>query len=170
MIDRRLLEEMFNGTEVYYDRHDAYVEDIEFEDYFEDYDFYKENYSNDPRITTMIFNDTKEYLVELLMRPKYYYSEDMNSHLLELHDIRVLHDVYNESFDEGVYDILISEALDRFAAQTGVEAYLCGRSGRHVCVDITIDNLIDYTKLQKVAVGLSQWFIDEANAWGVYDD
>ena len=126
MIDRRLLEEMFYGTEVYYDRRDAYVEDIEFEDYFEDYDSYIENYSDDPRITTMIFNDTKEYLVELLMKPKYYYSEDMNSHLLELHDIRVLHDVYNELFDEGVYDLLISEALDRFAAQTGVEAYLCG--------------------------------------------
>ena len=170
MIDKRLLEEMFYGTNVYYDRRDAYVEDIEFGDYFENYDFYKENYSDDPRITPKIFNDTKEYLIELIMKPKYYYSEDLHDHLLELHDIPVLQEVDNKLFDFGVYDMLISETLDRFAAQTGVEAYLCGRSGRHVCVDITIDNLIDYTKLQKVAVDLAQWFIDEANDWGVYDD
>ena len=61
------------------------------------------------------------------------------------------------------YSSLVEEACDKFKAQTGVEVYCEGRSGRHICVDYTYDNALRYNELCQIQTSLEKWVIDTVN-------
>jgi len=64
-----------------------------------------------------------------------------------------------------MYEFLVNNAIVDFKSETGVEVYLLGRSGRHVCVDYNLDNLIDYDRLKNTALGLEKEVINNINSY-----
>lgn len=67
-----------------------------------------------------------------------YYSEEMRRDMIELSNRHVLWKV--ENYDEGLANILIGCYMHNFREKYSTSLYLCGRSGRHVCVENTPEN------------------------------
>ena len=68
-----------------------------------------------------------------------YYDEDDGMNYLQLSDEHILWNVHSK-FDENEYDVLCKNALERLKNKYGVEFFMLGRSGRHVCVEDTLEN------------------------------
>jgi len=75
-----------------------------------------------------------------------YYNEDDGMNYLQLSDEHILWDVNvePENFNEEKYNRLCQEALERLKAKYNTEFFMLGRSGRHVCVEDTLDNRVEY--------------------------
>lgn len=67
-----------------------------------------------------------------------YYSEELRDDVIELSDRHILWEVNN--YDEHAYCMFVSGFITEFEKIYNEELYLCGRSGRHVCVKNTPDN------------------------------
>lgn len=65
-------------------------------------------------------------------------------------------------WDEFYYN-LVDEACRQFEEKSGVEVFLLGRSGRHVCVEDTEQNRRRYRSLCNLQVKLENWVISEYN-------
>lgn len=89
---------------------------------------------------------------------------------IELSDNRTLWNIENDKFpsddykaDE--YQMQVDFAVEDFEAETGVELYGLGRSGRHICVELNYQNALAYDELVSVQKGLEQRVIDAMNSW-----
>lgn len=67
-----------------------------------------------------------------------YYSEEMQQDMIELSNRHVMWEV--EEYDEELAHILICCYMRNFNDKYRTDLYLCGRSGRHVCVENTPEN------------------------------
>ena len=169
-VNENLLYDMFNGGfyAVVFGR-DGSLSSVEWENEYENYenfieyfdDYWEINYGVDESV----FNATKQYLEDLLYNATYYSDDNNGETYLQLHDNHTFWDIESEVDPEDVYATL-DEFIERFELQTGQKAYLLGRSGRHVCVDFTLDNLENYEILKETALDLEQEFINTVNAYG----
>ena len=69
---------------------------------------------------------------------KLYYSEEFREELIELSGMHVLWNVNN--YDEEEYDNIVLAMQNEFYKIYKEHVYLCGRSGRHVCVSNIPEN------------------------------
>ena len=69
---------------------------------------------------------------------KLYYSEDYRNEMIELSDKHVLWNVNN--YNEEEYDNIVLAMQKEFYKIYKAHVYLCGRSGRHVCVSNIPEN------------------------------
>lgn len=113
-------------------------------------------------ITPEIFYDSYHYFEELLKNAKFYTS-DTGEVVIELSDNPVLSKIDNPELDEITWMNLVDDSLTEFEDLTGVTAYTLGRSGRHVCVDFNLENLIGFDSLKDVVEKLQKQLIDDAN-------
>lgn len=113
-------------------------------------------------ITPEMFYDSYHYFEELLKNAKFYTS-DTGEVVIELSDDPVLNKIDNPKLDEITWMNLVDDSLAEFEDLTGVTAYTLGRSGRHVCVDFNLENLIGFDKLKDVIEKLQKQLIKDAN-------
>jgi len=76
-----------------------------------------------------------------------------------------MRDIDNEDLDDEIYSMYAQDAMDDFKRKTKIELYALGRSARHICVELTIENLIDYNELQAYALKLEKEVIKQANKY-----
>jgi len=103
----------------------------------------------------------------------HYYDRDFNNinksgGLLELNDNHTMWELNNPTLDNSdsawyLYDDIVTRKINDFKEETGEELYGCGRSGRHICVEPTFENCLNFYKLQEVQERLEQEAIDEFN-------
>lgn len=81
---------------------------------------------------------------------------------LELHANRTVWKL-EKGISDDLYVNLVHEKVLKFEKETGVDIYLLGRSGRHVCVELNATNLERYTQLKEKALELEEELINEIN-------
>lgn len=84
---------------------------------------------------------------------------------IELSDNHTLWNIDNDDLPGDVYNELVADAVDEFENMTGTDVFLLGRSGRHVCVDLNIDNIKNYAKLIDIQDKLENDVIAKANSY-----
>ena len=136
--------------------------DIDFNINPSQYDDLDEWLAEEFAITPEIFYDSYHYFEELLKNAKFYTS-DTGEVVIELSDAPVLSEIDNPELDEITWMNLVDDSLAEFEDLTGVTAYTLGRSGRHVCVDFKLENLIGFDKLKDVVEKLQKQLIKDAN-------
>jgi len=166
-INKDLLNELWTSVDISWSNHGRYVSDIYYDYDADSIDGFDEDYIAEQGITPEIFEATKQYLEDLIYEAKYY--EDGYTMYLQLHDNHTLYDIDNPNFtDQDYYDLTMTVS-DEFEEQTGIEVYGLGRSGRHICVDLTLENLENYKDLVDTALELEKWFIEQANDTEIYN-
>ena len=109
-----------------------------------------------------LFYDTQVYpFVEALKKVKFY--DNGHEMLIELSDNHTMWDITNEEIDEVIYWEVLQEYANKFEQETGVELYTEGRSGRHICVDFDVYDVLYYDYLKEVQERLEKEFVDELN-------
>lgn len=94
--------------------------------------------------------------VESLKRVKFY------NGLIELSNNQTMYSIDREiGMDE--YQFALDQAINGFEEETGVEVFLEGRSGRHICVSDTVENIIDYNSLKDKQKYWEKWLVEFLN-------
>lgn len=137
--------------------------DIDFDIKPKQYDDLDEWLAEEFAITPEIFYDSYHYFEELLENAKFYTS-DTGEVVIELSDEPVLNRIDNPELDEITWMNLVDDSLAKFEDLTEVTAYTLGRSGRHVCVDFNLENLIGFSDLKDVVEKLQKQLIKDANS------
>lgn len=103
--------------------------------------------------------------------PRYHeYNGDV---YLQLHDHHTMWrldnkcDALTEYELEMLYCDFVNSAVEEFKFRTGVEVFLLGRSGRHVCVEDTPENSRKYHYLRRRAEKLENKVIESFNSFYV---
>lgn len=123
----------------------------------------------------MEMKDIKYYLtacayIDALPEKFKMYSPDYeNKEYLELSDNHTFWEIDNEDFNMDDYNYIVDDAISEFSFRTDEELYLLGRSGRHACVDFTVENLLNYEALQEIQREIEENVIVEANEIGKED-
>ena len=94
------------------------------------------------------------------------YTEWNDGTYLQLHDRHVFWEVEPSDSEEDIQfeiDFLISAKIEEFKETTGVEVFLLGRSGRHVCVEDTPENSRRYRYLERTANRMADELIQDIN-------
>ena len=94
---------------------------------------------------------------------KRYYSEDQRKTMLELHDNHTLWAIDNENLTMDDYSFMVDTVINQFENMTNTELFLCGRSGRHVCIENNKRNQLNYWKYKKIAEKLEKKLIYTCN-------
>lgn len=167
-VNENLLYEMFNDGfyDVVIDRYGS-LSSVEWESEYETYDnfidYFDDYWEINSGVDESVFNATKQHLEDLLYSATYY--SDRDEVYLQLHDNHTFWKIESE-IDEYELTAILDDIAEEFTAQTGKTFYGLGRSGRHICVDFTLDNLENYEILKETALDLEQEFIDTVNAYG----
>lgn len=105
--------------------------------------------------------------VELAQEAYGNFADNNYDGLLQLHDHHTLWNVYVAEEYTDVFDDEYAEIVDyyweMFKDITGEEFYMEGRSGRHVCVNATLDNCYNWEYLSQVAIDLEGQMIRYIN-------
>ena len=161
--DNDLLFELFDTLDVDYDRNGTPTEI-----YIQDYDDFVDWYGEDFDVSKEEFDATKSYLEDLVTNARFY-SERFGDTYLQLSDNHTLFDIDNKDLTEDYYSDLVEDAVNIFESRTGEKLYGLGRSCRHICIEFTLDNLINYNKYADLIRDLELEVIDEANAYSLED-
>ena len=86
---------------------------------------------------------------------------------MELSDAPILNYIQSSRLSQEAWNDIRDKYLKNFEDITGVKVWLEGRSGRHVVVHDTIENLFAFTQLQSTLKKLQDEMIEEVNQ---YDD
>lgn len=131
------------------------VEDVSFN---MEYDEYNEYYQD---CNEADFEKAKEYLKQLLIDTKYYTDYKRYLELSDNHtfwDIEVPEGKQLNYDDE--YGFVYDQALSGLSKEIGTDVYGLGRSGRHICVDDTFENLTKLNDFKVAQAKWEKWFID----------
>ena len=105
---------------------------------------------------------------ELSDHIEYYYDRESREDYIELSCNHTMYSLNSSDEWDAHYDnfylSLVDTACDSFEDLTGVTCYLLGRSSRHVCVEDTFENALNYEKLCDVAHDLECEVIEEFNS------
>lgn len=107
------------------------------------------------------YNKAVEYLKSLLSNVKFY--TDHNRYL-ELNDN---HTLYNIEVPEGkqldleTYQAIVDLGLQSLEEKINTSVYALGRSGRHICIDDTFNNLVNYSQYQTEQKECEAWVIQQ---------
>ena len=156
---------LFNGGDIDYtiDRYGKATVDT---DELPDLDSYEYAYG-----TTRedILKQALDLIIEILPNVKFYNDYNNTGLYIELSDNHTFWSIngpdgFDGEFDYDLYNFFVEQACDEFETKTGVELYQCGRSGRHICVDVNFDNVLNYDNLCKLQAELEQQVIGEAES------
>lgn len=116
-----------------------------------------------------ILQQAIDLIVKILPNVTFYNDYNDTGIYLELSDNHTFWDInepegFDGEFDYDLYNFFVEQAFDEFENKTGVEAYQCGRSGRHICVEVNFDNILNYDNLCKTQAELEQQVIGEAES------
>lgn len=100
--------------------------------------------------------------IETLIKNAKFYSDDGQVYI-ELNDNHTLNDI-NRAIDDLEYVETIYRYHEMFEEETGESFYNLGRSGRHICVDLTLENLLKYDELKATQEKFEQAFIKDLNS------
>ena len=135
-------------------------------DYLPDYEEFNESIMEIPKD---LFDKAKERALKALgnlAEHSYYDHENHGPTYLELNDNHTLWKLEcNEDmpYDEEGYTLLVQNAADEFKEKTGTEMYFLGRMARHVCVDATYDNCMNFDYLQELQEDLEGKVVNAYN-------
>ena len=117
-------------------------------------------------MTKREYNTIKNKIDKALRDVKFYSGD--SGLLIELNDNHTMWELEARDDVDSNYAIedyfsMVDAALVRFENETGVEVWQAGRSGRHICVENNVYNLLDYYKLCEVQRKLEDEVIQEFN-------
>ena len=150
-----LMRYIYDETTYDVDR-DGSVSNINFPeyDYFNDYIM---------SIDKKSFDEAVEKIRNALSNVKLYNDSDGTGVYLELSDNHTMYDLNdNGKSEEEWYSIVKSKEVE-FENETDVPLRFLGRSARHVCVDLNLENIINYDKLKEVQERLEDEAVAEFN-------
>lgn len=136
--------------------------DVDYEISPEQYEDLDEWFIEEYNVTPEMFYDSYHYFEELIKNASFYV-DNTGEVVLELSDAHVAREIDNQELDEITWMSLVDDSLSEFEDLTGVSVYTLGRSGRHVCVDLNLKNLIGFDDLKDVVEKLQKQLIDDAN-------
>ena len=136
--------------------------DVDYEISPEQYEDLDEWFVEEYNVTPEMFYDSYHYFEELIKNASFYVYNNREV-VLELSDAPVARKIDNQELDEITWMNLVDDSLAEFEDLTGVIVYTLGRSGRHVCVDLNLKNLIGFDDLKDVVEKLQKQLIDDAN-------
>lgn len=123
----------------------------------------------DDNITEETYNKVVKIVTDALNQCTFYCAD--NDCYIELSDNHTLWDIdapdgfESDSFFEETYAMIVNEAATDFKKETGIDLLYLGRMGRHVCVETTLDNVINYHKLQSVQDKLEKEVISKSEEY-----
>lgn len=144
-------------------------DDVE-NDWFICYEDYK--YYYDDSITKQTYNKALKNVKDSLYSGQYYYAEECGKYMLQLSDNHTLWNIscneeyfkhHTEEDFEADYFGIVEQSKEDFEAEFGFQFGCYGRSGRHICVDITLENLKWYFKLKEKQEELEENVINYFN-------
>lgn len=110
------------------------------------------------------FDEAVEKIRNALSNVKLYNDSEGSGVYLELSDNHTMYDLNdNGKSEEEWYSIVKSKEVE-FENETDVPLKFLGRSARHVCVDLNLENIIDYDKLKEVQERLENEAVAEFNS------
>ena len=118
-------------------------------------------YNYDDTIDEEVYIKAYNYINNLVKSIKFYNSD--GTILLELSDRRTLNNITNPDIDYAYYSEVVSDYLNQFEQETGVDIYIAGRMGRHICVDNSLENAKKYKELQQIQTSLEDKMIKFLN-------
>ena len=89
-----------------------------------------------------------------------YWSEELREEMIELSDEHLLWKVGND-FDEDKWNNYCIGLTKEFENMYETELFICGRSGRHVCVKNTLDNRIRFQKMVNTVDEMQKTLVNE---------
>ena len=89
---------------------------------------------------------------------------------IQLHDNYTVSKLDNPNKSDEEFSFFVDKSADKFKSITGEDLYFLGRSGRHVCVELTYNNAKNYDYLRDTALDLEQQVVDEFNSDVSQDD
>ena len=164
---------LFNGGDIDYtvDRYGKATVDT---DELPDLDTYEYAYGT---TRAEILQQALDLIIKILPEVKFYDDYNNTGLYIELSDNHTLWNIeapdgFNGDFDIELYNFFVEQAMEQFEQDTGVEIYQCGRSGRHICVSVDFDNILNYEDLRLKQAELEQQVIGEAesNCFGQADE
>lgn len=139
------------------------------------YEEYKDTYYYD--LKKSYYNKAVKMVRQALVNLKnnWYSGEGTDRSMLELNDNHTVWELANENLEGYDYTAelwseIVERKLDDFKKETGVDVGCYGRMGRHVCVPLTLENCLNFYKLQEVQERLEQEAIDEFNNYELSDE
>ena len=156
---------LFDGGDIDYDI-DRYGKATVNTEELPDLDNYEYTYGT---TRAEILQQAIDLIVKILPNVTFYNDYNDTGIYLELSDNHTFWDInepegFDGEFDYDLYNFFVEQAFDEFENQTGVELYQCGRSGRHICVEVNFDNILNYDNLCKTQAELEQQVIGEAES------
>lgn len=118
-------------------------------------------YNYDDTIDEEVYIKAYNYINNLVKSIKFYNSD--GTILLELSDRRTLNNITNPDIDYAYYSEVVSDYLNQFEQETGVDIYIAGRMGRHICVDNSLESAKKYKELQQIQTSLEDKMIEFLN-------
>lgn len=101
-------------------------------------------------------------LTNALEDVEFYIDSEGSGLYLQLSDNHTMWEI-NSNISPEHYTALVNNAVEDFKIETGVDLYLIGRSGRHACVEYTLENVLNYDGLKAYQNDLEKKVIADAN-------
>lgn len=128
---------------------------------FPEYDYFNDYIMS---IDKKSFDEAVEKIKNALNNIKLYNDSEGSGVYLELSDNHTMYDLNdNGKSEEEWYSIVQSKEVE-FENETDVPLRFLGRSARHVCVDLNLENIINYDKLKEVQERLEKEAVAEFNS------
>lgn len=127
---------------------------------FPEYDYFNDYVMS---IDKKSFDEAVEKIRNALSNVKLYDDSDGSGVYLELSDNHTMYDLNDNGKSEEEWFSIVKSKEVEFENETDVPLRFLGRSGRHVCVDLTLENIINYDKLKEVQERLEKEAVAEFN-------
>lgn len=141
---------------------DGYVKDLYIPELEEIHNYYDED------VTEETYNKVVKIVSDAINHCKYYKDSEGSGVYIELNDNRTMWDIdipegfEDDSFWGDTYSMMVRDAAEDFESRTGVYLRLVGRSGRHACVDVSLENAMRYDELKSVQEELEKEVIQKS--------
>lgn len=122
------------------------------------------------------FEDAKKYYDYTISKKQYETAINWLNELdlplykgfLELSKNHTFWKLNTEKSDDEI-NFLLNCKFEEFKEKSGVEIFSLGRSGRHICVENSFENVINYHQLKGLQEELEEEFVAEANCLVISD-
>lgn len=133
-------------------------------------DYFEHSYDGS-KVTKKQYNKAVKEVNKLLENTEYYCA-DGGKVFIQLSANWTLHNLsdsvkyIDDDIFSDTYGHLVRIACQKFYVEAGIRLYCLGRSGRHICVEDTVENAIKYKKLQKIQAKLEKEVLNRLEFYG----
>lgn len=127
---------------------------------FPEYDYFNDYIMS---VDKKSFDEAVEKIENALYNVKLYNDSEGSGVYLELNDNHTMYDLNSNDKSEEEWFSIVQSKEAEFEIETDVPLRFLGRSGRHVCVDLNLENIINYDKLKEVQERLEKEAVAEFN-------